>query len=137
MSSSNPTPPEWKCGDTFLYRRPGLDNHLQVVLSNPTLVPARVVVVNFSSLRGYEERTCIIEPGEHPYATKRTCIPYRFAYMTSLAYLEEREANGDIERQEPLSPELLCRVLTGAALSVFMPTEIWDVIENQDLIDPF
>jgi hypothetical protein len=106
-------------------------------LSDPTLDPSKVAIANFSSLKPYHEKTCIIEPGEHSCIPKRTCIPYRFAYLLTLAYLEDGEADGSVERRESLSPELLSRALSGAAQSVFMPTEVWDVIENQGLVDPF
>jgi hypothetical protein len=137
MSSSNPASPEWKCGDTFLYRRSGLDNHLQIVLSDPSLDAAKVVVVNFSSWEPYKEQACIVEPGEHPFVVKRTCVPYRFAATVTLAFLEDRESRGHIAKQQPLSAALLARVLAGAAQSRFMPTEVWDVIEVQDLVEPF
>jgi len=137
MDSLNPTRLEWKCGDTFLYRREGLDEHLQIVLSDPSLNRDKVIIANFSELKPYKEQNCIVEIGEHPYITKRSCVPYRFASIMPLALLEDRESRGFIERQQPLSKELLNRVLFGASLSLFMEVDVWDIIENQGLVVPF
>ena len=135
MPSSQATTTEWKCGDTFFHDRDG-KTHLQIVLSDPTINPSRVVLVNLSS-KMYHEQTCIIEPHEHPYPTKRSCIVYRFAYILPLAYLEDGEADGTVVRNEPLSAVLLDRALNGAAQSIYMPMEAWDLIDSQGLVEPF
>ena len=135
MTSSQAIASKWQCGDTFFHDRDER-THLQIILSDPTINPAKVVIVNLSS-KMYHEHTCIIEPNEHPYVTKRSCVVYRFAYMLPLAYLEEGEENGSVVRNKPLSSELLSRALNGAAKSIHMPMDIWDVIDSQDLVDPF
>jgi hypothetical protein len=135
MNLLRPTGTEWKCGDTFFHDRDG-GEHLPIVLSDPAKDPSRVVFVNFSS-QTYHEQTCVIEIGEHPFVTKKTRIPYRFAYILPLAYLEDDAAIGKIRRDVPLSPELLRRALAGAARSLFMPIEAWAIIEDQGLVDPF
>jgi hypothetical protein len=138
MTSLKPTIARWMCGDTFFYKRPNTDDHLQVVLSDPSRNPDKIVIVNFSSVKPFEkELGCIIAPGEHPYVKIKTFIPYRFAYTVKIEFLEDNESRGHIAKQEPLSPELLNKALLGASQSLFMPTEIWDVIENQGLVDLF
>jgi hypothetical protein len=137
MSSSKRQTNEWRGGDTYLHRRDETDKHLWIVLSEPSLNAAKVVVANLTSLEPYKEQLCIVEPGEHVYVTKRSCVYYRFAHCLRLEYLEEREVRKEIERLAPLSPALLARVRNGASQSLHMPTEVWDVIESQDLIDPF
>jgi len=132
MSLSRPTSTEWKWGDTFLHDRDRWE-HLQVVLSDPAVNPSKIVFVNFSS-QPYHERTCVIEPGEHPYVKKQTYIPYQFAYVLPLAYLEEAESSGRLRKQAPLSSTLLQRAIFGASRSRRMATEIWDIIEGQDLL---
>jgi hypothetical protein len=104
MSSSKRRTTEWRGGDTYLHRRDDTDKHLWIVLSEPSLNPAKVVVVNRTSLESYKEQFCIIEPGEHDYVSKRSCVYCCFAHCLRLEYLEDREARGEIERLAPLPP---------------------------------
>jgi hypothetical protein len=63
-------------GDTLLIDAPGttLDSHLWIVISDPALDPQRVVLVNMTSHRADKDQACVLEMGDHPYVSHRTCI---------------------------------------------------------------
>ena len=62
-------------GDVYLVTDSRIDNHARVVISYPSLNPNQVVWVNFTGSEGeYRDHSCILEIGEHPWMTKRTCI---------------------------------------------------------------
>lgn len=92
----------------------GIDqgNHLWVVLSKPT-ADGDIAIVNFSEHRGADcgQSPCtVIQPGEHPYITKETCVFYRRAMLTSMAGLDEACERGVFRRHSALTAELLERI---------------------------
>ena len=56
-------------GDTFRIPEPGtsLDSHLWVVISDLTVDPVRVLIVNFTTRRKDSDPACILQSGEHPF----------------------------------------------------------------------
>lgn len=108
-------------GDTIL----GLDfnNHLWIVISAP--VQGHIALVNLTThTTGCIDDSCHMEPGDHPFVTRRSCVYYRRAIMNPLAPLLEADARGILRRHEPLVPDLLRRVQLGALASRFTAREV-------------
>ena len=61
-------------GETFFLANRDIDSHLQVIISDPAASPDSIVTANFTSWRADKDQSCIVEPGEHHYVTRRSCI---------------------------------------------------------------
>ena len=70
------------------FRLTQVDDHLWVVLSDPSQFPHEVVIASFTTEARYPEKTCIVEQNEHPTGlTHRSCIAFEFARVVSLDQL--------------------------------------------------
>ena len=125
-------------GDTFLLPDPGekLDPHLWIVLSHPRHQDGRVLIVNFTTYReNRSETACIVESNEHVWLTHRSVVNYADAKLVAVSVLMQLTDQGAIEPREPLSDELLDRVLEGAARSARIPLEYAQLLIDQGLIE--
>jgi hypothetical protein len=81
-------------GDTFL--TPGVDDHLWMVISEPSLDPS-LVVVCFLSWQPHYDQSCIVEAGEHPFVTHSTCVNYPGATIVTDSTLEHLKSKGRLK----------------------------------------
>ncbi len=67
-------------GDTLLIPLPdtSLDSHLWMVISDPAQSD-ECVIVSFTSWRADKDQACVVDVGEHPYVSKKTCVNFRDA----------------------------------------------------------
>jgi hypothetical protein len=123
-------------GDTLLIDAPGttLDSHLWIVISDPALDPQRVVLVNMTSHRADKDQACVLEMGDHPYVSHRTCIEYRRAKVVRDGDMEALLSAGKISKSAPCSPALLKRIRDGVAAS-WMRLEVVAILQEQKLVD--
>jgi hypothetical protein len=75
-----------RAGDTFLF--PGADDHLWMIISDPLVDPANVVIVLFVSWTEKYDQACILRGGEHPFVKHHTCVQYPGARIVSNVKLE-------------------------------------------------
>jgi hypothetical protein len=125
-----------KPGDCFLILAEEPKRHLWVVISDPAINEAEVILVSFTTLRPKSDPACVVEPGEHPFMAERTCVAYRYGRCLPLSRLEALERTNGIRMKEPLSADLLERVLAGARDSDFTILSHRRVLVEQGLIDP-
>jgi hypothetical protein len=113
-------------GETIIIPLPdtSYDSHLWMVLSDPTQGD-ECVLVNFTSWRADKDQACIVEPGEHPYVSRRTCVNFRDAKRCKTAALDELVASKNLRRSAPLSPELLARIRNAVSQSRMN----WDCVQ--------
>lgn len=102
----------------------GLDaaNHLWVVISDPTtndLVAVTNLTTHGRSAICSLGDCVIIEPGEHRYVQRHSCLFYRGAYLTPLQLLNQAVARRIFQQHDPFEPELLQRIQQGAIGSRF------------------
>jgi hypothetical protein len=90
-------------GDTLIIDEPGtrLDSHLWVVISDPAENPEEIVLVNFTTYRADKDQACIVERGDHPFISRRTCIEYRGAKTASARELQTLLDSGQISSHKP------------------------------------
>jgi hypothetical protein len=119
-------------GDTFIPAKPY--DHLYMVISDPSLDPTQVVLVNFTTHSPKEEQVCLAHPGDHPYLKVKSAVRYKDARVATVAQLETLIANGQLTLNAPLSEELLQRVRQGAGESDFLPEGCRRILEDQALI---
>ena len=118
-------------GDTFL--APGFDDHLWMVISDPSLDAEQVVVVCFLTAQDHYDQSCIVRSGEHPFVKHDTCVNYPAAKVTSDSKLNEHVAKGTLRLKTPLSQNLLERIRQLAAESD-MPSGAYDVLRQQGFV---
>lgn len=121
-------------GSTFLLTQ--VDNHLWVVLSDPRRDPKNVLLVSLTTLTRLKESVCILAPGEHDWVRHQTCVSYEHAKVVPLDVLYKLKDKGLLVLQAPLSPALLQRVRSGAAVSMRITLDNRQILVNQGLIDP-
>lgn len=101
-------------GDTLF----GIDarRHLWIVLSSPE--NGQVVLANFTT-HDPERASCntacpTFNQRDHPALRHDSCVRYREAFPTSLAWLIRGLENRTYRKSAPLGPELLRRIQQGA-----------------------
>jgi hypothetical protein len=121
-----------EAGTTFLPDAAG--SHLWVILSDPRKDAAKVLIVSVTTLTAETEQTCIIERGEHPWVTRRSCVSYRHAMIVSLDELYAGKDSGKLKVQQPMAPEVLKRIRESAARSDFLKPAALNILKQQSLI---
>ena len=124
--------------DTFTFRSGSDGGHLWVVASDPDQNATRVLIVNFTTVRGvrFEDLSCVVEPGEHPRFTKPSYVAFARARLHTLAYLDGLEVSKTIKLDDPLSPAIMSQVHAGAAISTNLPFAFLAVLEAQGFVPP-
>jgi hypothetical protein len=124
-----------EAGDTFYLPDESADGHLWIVISDPRKNANRVLLVSMTSHDVSKEHACLIDAGEHPNVTHKTCISYKPARQTALENLDRLRDSGYLKMQPPVSPELLERIRRGVSLSKRIDLEHVELMEEQELLD--
>jgi hypothetical protein len=122
-----------EAGATFL--RVDADNHLWVVISDPTKDPDNVLIVNLTTSDERKERACILRPGDHPWIKHETCVNYGDSVVTTLAKLNAAIAGNALRVQATMPPDVLKKIRNGVLDSDRIATEREDILLDQGLID--
>jgi hypothetical protein len=127
-------------GDTFVARDPRVDDHLQIVISDPAQDPTRVVLVSLTSYdqfahEMYKDASCLLYPADHPWIEHATCVSYRDARVVSDQHLDDAVAKGPLEKLEPVRDDVLRRILEGAERTDELPNKCRQILEEQGLIE--
>jgi len=110
-----------ECGDTFMIDdEDGCDEHLHVLLTSPSLA-GEVVTASISTRRRRSETLVCVHPGEHPFVTSESVVPYHFAAIRTCAAIEASVKKGTARPKEKASPELVRRLQAGLIDSEFTP----------------
>jgi hypothetical protein len=124
-----------QAGDTFLLGDKQVDDHLWVILSDPTKDAQRVLLVSLTTAAPHKESVCLIQPDEHPWVRHETCVAYDKAKAVSLDQLSDLKNKGFIQLQAPVSAILLQRIRDRAGDSVDLAMELADILSEQGLVD--
>jgi hypothetical protein len=113
-----------KCGDTFMLENTdGLNEHLHVVITNPTL-GGEVITVNISTRSRLSETLVCVHPDEHPFVRHESIVPYHYAAIRKCADIEKALASGEARSKDAISADLLQRITAGLRESDFTPPEV-------------
>lgn len=125
-----------KAGDTFLIEEPGTsyDSHLWMLISDPE-ADHFVILVNFTTWRPDKDQACIVEPGEHSYISRTTCVNYAKARQVSSAALQQLLDKQLIKNLQPLSGNLLEKVRRGAGESKEIELGVWQILLDQGIVE--
>jgi len=108
--------------------------HLFAVISDPQRCPSPVVLVPFTTHEFYKEESCVLYAGDHPRIHHGTCVDYRGAKLLDVQQIVDAITAGRARQVEPLTDEVLAKVLLGAAESRFLPGECDQILHSQGLI---
>lgn len=124
-----------KGGDTFRPTDSTIDKyrHLWVILSDPDQDPDEVVVVSITEAHPKKDMSCVLQPHDHPFLYKESCVAYDLANLTSVTDLILARDNGDLEPEEPMDPEVLERMRKRSNFSTKMDPDIYDILDRQGL----
>lgn len=121
-----------RAGDVFRFRHG--DDHLWMVISDPTIDDSLVLLVNLTSWRADKDQSCRLNPGDHPAVHHNSVIYYDGSRVHSDAHLNWLLNSGKIVLDVPLSPELLQRIREGAGDSSRMKLAHGKILIDQGLI---
>ncbi len=103
--------------------------HLYIVISDPTIDPRRVYLVNVTSKKGHEppeDLACEISPGEDNRIPVPSYVTYAYWEFSSVEKLESQESQQVLQRSKPVSPDLLRRVREGFLRSEHLSKNVKD-----------
>ena len=120
-------------GDTFFHRN-GNKRHLHVVLSDPQKNPNAVYVVTLTTHAANKDQSCVLDRGDHPFIRHKTTVSYNRTELQTAALWEDRFNKGQIVPRQHMKPEVLDRILEGAAISDKVPKKCRKLLKEQGLI---
>jgi hypothetical protein len=121
-------------GDTF--RLVGVaDRHTWVILSDPAIDAARVLLVSFTGYVPGMDPSCIVEVEELSILDKRSCIYYADIKEASVAALDQLQAAGKLQKRTPVSQQLLARIRGGVSLSRDIEVKYIEFLLGQGVIE--
>jgi hypothetical protein len=123
-----------RVGETFRFTDADVDDHLWIVISDPTA--EEVVIVSLSTRRFGADSSCVLSPGDHPFVRHPTYVAYAFARRVATERLTAALASGDLLPDAPALSELLQRIWDGADVSRMLPLKCKALLATQGLIRP-
>lgn len=123
-----------KAGDTFYVRARSVDTHLWVIISAPEIA-GRVLMVSMTTYEPYKEDVCLIDTGDHPQVSHKTCVAYNEARMTTLEQLTALKDGGHLSVQVPVSEDLLSRIRAGVSRSTRIKYQYVEFLLDQGVIE--
>jgi hypothetical protein len=124
-----------KAGDTFYVLDRAVDTHLGVVISDPEKCAERVVMVSMTTHEDYKEDVCLLDAGDHPKISHKTCIAYNEARMTSLGRFTRLRDDGHLSIQPPVSDKVLSRIREGVSKSKMIKYKYVELLIDQGVIE--
>jgi hypothetical protein len=119
-------------GTTFLPNVGG--SHFWVIISDPKKDPDNVLIVSLTTDRQDKDHSCVLDRGDHPMVTHRTCVDYRRARIVRLAELYAGKDSGAFLLKDPASPAMVRAIQEGAARSDFLKEAARNLLVQQGFI---
>lgn len=125
-----------KQGDCFFNKAaPRLPSHLWVIVSQPDVDEDNVLIVNLTDVENHHDLSCVLDASDHPgIITKRSCVAYQFAKITSLARLQEALSSGLLYSRDPVPSETLAKIINGAQETDELRGDCRELLRGQFLI---
>ena len=124
-----------KAGDTFYVRDRSVDAHLWVVISDPGKNTGQVLIVSMTTYESYKEDVCLLDAGDHPRISHKSCIAYDQARQIALETLTALMDGGRLSVQAPVSAELLARIREGVNRSTRIKYQYVEWLLDQGVIE--
>lgn len=118
-------------GMTFLAPSGPSGDHLCVVVLGPVKTAeygpqGQFLLVNFTSIRPqiHHDTACVAQPGEHEFFKVPSYAYYRNASQKSDLDIQNLISSGVFKQKQDCSPELLAKLVSGAATTRFMKNHL-------------
>lgn len=106
-----------------------------MILSDIVADPDAVLIVNLTDASNHGDKSCVLEPKEHVgVITKRSCVNYGMAQITSEEMLEAAMTRGLLILKSPLPGAALAKILDGATITDELSNRAKLLLRNQGLI---
>lgn len=101
--------------------------HLRIIISNPNEDNEFLTVPVDTFKSDFQDKSCIIEQGEHQFITHKSFVNYKYAKVISFAKIFNGLQQGIFIKKEDVSAELLLKIQNGAKKSRNLSNEfkIW------------
>ena len=121
-----------RSGDRFLLTGGRIPApHLWVILWGPAGPADAYLAVMLTTLRPHSDRTCILNPGDHPFVRHPTSVAYRDALRWTDERLTQLVASGVAKPRQPLSDQVLERIRAGFFASMHTAHAFADMAEDE------
>lgn len=105
-----------KAGDSFLYKYPGNDRHLFIVVldeydNGTDIICPCVMVTSWKDNPKLDDPACILHEGEHPFIRHKSYVAYSQVVLFEKDYIENCLEYGIFK----VSEELLERIIKSAS----------------------
>jgi len=123
-------------GNTFILSKDqaAIDDHLWIIVSDTNKFANQVVIVSVTTYAPEKDQACILERGDHPRITHRSCISYFHAKVVTLAQLWQLKDSGSILMQDDVSAEFLEKIRRCSGDSLDLPEGIAEILVGQGFI---
>lgn len=92
----------------------------------------RLLVVNFTSNKRWQDQSCVLSPGEHPVIERESVVYYARAKLETDAALERLLASGRIHLHDQLlDAAAVTRIVRGALRSERIPLALVEFLQQQ------
>jgi hypothetical protein len=92
-------------------------------------------MVSMTTYESYKEDVCLLDVGDHPNLSRKTCIAYNEARMTTLENLNTLLDGGHLSVQAPVSENVLARIRAGVRRSTKIHDKYIEVLLDQEVIE--
>jgi len=100
--------------------------HLFIVVSDPVTDEHLVLLVSISSVKPniWNDESCLLYKGEHPFITKDSFVDYGYARIESAEKLLRGVESGKLVPHDPVSDDVFQRICQGLMASRRTPMDI-------------
>jgi len=112
-------------GASFWMENPNSKNaaHLWFLITDPSLNRGSGLIVNMTTRKLDSDTSCILSKGEHNSIHHESVIQYAEAFLADVSKIEAAAKYGIVKFDEPISGQLLKKILDGAARSSRLSNE--------------
>lgn len=113
-----------------------VDDHLWIVISDPTQNRDKVFIANLTTYRGDAGHDdCVLTPAQYTGLDHKSCVFFQGARLCRLELLEKSLELGLIELRDPLPDEIFGRVRDAAESTHFASGEAKELLRQQAPLD--
>ena len=92
-------------------------------------------MVGMTTYENYKEDVCLLDVGDHPNISHKTCIAYNEARMTTLESLTRLGDGGHLNIQAPVSEDVLSQIRAGVSRSTKIHYKYIEVLLTQEVVE--
>ena len=92
-------------------------------------------MVSMTTYETYKEDVCLLDDGDHPNISYKSCIAYNEARMTTLEKLTALRDGGHLNMQNPVPEDVLSRIRAGVSKLTKIHYKYIEVLLEQEVIE--